>query len=215
MAFSKQEVIEIYRRRAGWYDVSANLYYLIGFREAAYRKKAVAALRLQPGETVVELGCGTGLNFSYLQEAIGPTGRIVGVDLTDQMLKAAQGRVLRNGWSNVELVCADASLYEFPQRVDGVLSTFALTLLPDYDAVIRRGSNALSQGGRFVILDFRKPENTPEWLLKLMLLITKPFGVTLDLAERHPWESVARYFSASEMREHFMGFVYVARGEAA
>ena len=62
---------ELYTKRAPRYDLSANLYYLIGFRENAYRKKAVDALQLNPGETVVELGCGTGLNFRYLQDAIG------------------------------------------------------------------------------------------------------------------------------------------------
>lgn len=54
MALSKGTLAALYRRRADWYDVSANAYYLIGMREATYRRMAVQALRLHPGDTVVE-----------------------------------------------------------------------------------------------------------------------------------------------------------------
>ncbi len=94
MGLSAHAIVDIYRKRAKHYDVSANLYYLIGFREYAYRRKAVAALKLQPGDTVVEIGCGTGLNFPLLQQAVGPEGRLIGVDLTDSMLEQARQRVL-------------------------------------------------------------------------------------------------------------------------
>jgi len=61
------------------------------------------------GDTVIDMACGTGLNFSLLQKAVGPGGRIVGVDLTDAMLARAQDRIKANGWSNVSLVQADAA----------------------------------------------------------------------------------------------------------
>lgn len=214
MAFTKHELIELYRQRARWYDLSANLYYFTGFRETAYRKKAISALALQQGDTVVELGCGTGLNFARLQKVVGSSGRIIGVDLTDAMLEEAKERIRRKGWSNVQLIRSDAAAFDYPPRVDGVLSTFALTLFPEYDAIIQRGAGALSQGGKFVILDFKKPDNAPGWLIRIMLLITKPFGITLDLADRHPWESMARFLSDSRMQEHFFGFVYIATGNA-
>ena len=88
----------LYRKRARNYDWTANLYYLIGYREWAYRRRAVAALHLGLGDTVVEMCCGTGLNFPLLQAAVGPAGRIIGVDLTDAMLDGARRRVERNGW---------------------------------------------------------------------------------------------------------------------
>jgi ubiquinone/menaquinone biosynthesis C-methylase UbiE len=109
---SKAEVADLYRKRAKRYDFTANLYYLIGLREWAYRKQAVEALNLQRGDTVVEIGCGTGLNFSLLRQAIGPEGRIIGVDLTAAMLDQARQRVAENGWSNVELVQSDAALFQ-------------------------------------------------------------------------------------------------------
>ena len=211
---SKQPINELYRKRAGAYDISANVYYLIGFREFAYRKRAVEALNAKPGDTLVEIGCGTGLNFSLVQQKIGPTGKIVGVDLTDKMLDRARSRVERSGWKNVQLVQSDASSYKFPCDVAGIISTFAITLVPEFDQVIKRGANALSSGGRFVILDLKKPEGFPLALVRLGVLLTKPFGVSLDLMDRHPWESVRKYLREILFADLYNGFAYISAGEA-
>src|SRR6516225_4867472 len=98
MALNEQELVDVYTKRAKRYDFTAQLYYLIGFREWAYREKAIKALALKAGDTVVEIGCGTGLNFSLLQNEVGREGKIVGVDLTDAMLSRARERVRQNGW---------------------------------------------------------------------------------------------------------------------
>jgi ubiquinone/menaquinone biosynthesis C-methylase UbiE len=214
MALDKTSTSRLYRRRAGRYDLTANLYYLVGLREFAYRKKAVKALHLHRGDTVVEIGCGTGLNFGLLQERVGPEGAIIGVDLTPEMLARAQERVQRHGWTNVELVECDAAAYQFPRRVAGILSTFAITLVPEYDQVIRNGAAALSSGKRLVVLDFRKPERWPGWLIRFFVTITRPFGVSLDLAQRHPWESMDRYLTVVQLQELYFGAVYLCVGEA-
>ena len=138
MALSKDELARLYRKRARHYDISANLYYFLGVREFAYRKKAVRALGLKRGDMVVEIGCGTGLNFGLLREAVGSEGRIVGVDFTGEMLAEAAERIAENRWSNIELVQSDAAMYQFPERLDGILSTFAITLMPEYDLIIKR-----------------------------------------------------------------------------
>ena len=213
MAFSKENIAGLYQKRAGWYDLSANSYYLIGIRESAYRRMAVQALRLSPGDTVVEIGCGTGLNFDLLQERIGPRGQIVGVDLTPEMLSKAGERVKRRGWSNVRLIQSDASAFEFPRPVEGVISTFALTLVPDYDRVIEHAARALGQGRRLVILDFKLPD-WPAWLINLFVVLTRPFGVTRDLGDRHLWESVDRHFDAVTFKELYFGGIYICAGQA-
>jgi len=212
MALTKPEINALYRRRARNYDVSANLYYLLGFRENRYRKRAVASLGLSPGDTVVEIGCGTGLNFGYLQDAVGGQGRIIGVDLTDAMLEQAGNRIRRNGWTNVELVHADAATFDFPDTVRGVMSTFAITLVPEYDTIIRRASEALGPKGRMVILDLKLPEGWPRWLVKLGVMITRPFGVTLDLSSRQPWRAMEKHFSSVAVRNLFGGFAFIAVG---
>ena len=214
MAFTKTELADIYRKRAPRYDLSANLYQLMGFREHAYRTRAVDALDLKPGDTVVELGCGTGLNLPLLERAIGPNGRIIGVDLTKPMLDQARERIARQGWQNVELVQSDAAGYTLPDGLDGVISSFAITLVPEYDQVIGAAAKALKPGGKIAILDLKLPEWNPRWLSRVAVAVTRPFGVTLDLAGRHPWESVARYFNDVRREDYYFGFGYLAVGTA-
>jgi len=214
MALDKGSIALLYRKRAKRYDFSANAYYLLGFREFAYRKIGVEALNLKKGDIVIEIGCGTGLNFSLLRKKVGPNGNIIGVDLTPEMLEKADKRIRRNGWQNVTLVQSDASEYLFPEHIDGIISTFAITLIPEYDRVIQKSAAVLSPNARFVIVDFKKPDKWPMWMIKLFVILTRPFGVSLDIADRHPWESVARYMTLVEFRELYFGGLYLCVGEA-
>ena len=210
---TSEEVSAVYQRRAKRYDISANLYYLIGFREQHYRRMAVDALQVRPGDTVVDLGCGTGLNFSLLQRSVGPTGSIIGVDLTAGMLDVARERVRRRGWRNVELVQSDAASFKVPRGVGGVLSTYALTLDPNYADAIRRAAEALRSGGRLVLLDLRLPENWLRHLAPLAVFLVRPFAVSLGVAKRRPWDVVARFFARASYRQLYLGFAYLAVGE--
>lgn len=213
MTLSKHETRELYRKRAKRYDFAVRIYPFFGFRIDHYRDETVKALQLHPGDTVVELGCGTGLNFPYLQREIGPTGKIIGVDLTDSMLAVARDRVEEEGWDNVTLIQSDVSKWDFPKDVAGVFSTLALTLVPEYDAVIRKASQALKPGGRLAIFDMKEPEGWPQWLVRLAVWLNKPFGVSLELADRHPWESIRRYLDEVIFKEYYFGALYLSVGD--
>ena len=93
------------------------------------------------------MACGTGLNFPLLERVVGPDGRIVGVDLTDAMLARAQDRIETNGWSNISLVQADAADFDFPTEVDAIVSTYALSQVPECAEVIAHGAAALLEAG--------------------------------------------------------------------
>jgi len=121
--------------------------------------------------------------------------------------------VKRKGWSNVRLVQSDAAAFEFPRPVDGVISTFALTLVPEYDRVIEHAAAALRPGKRMVILDFKLP-NWPAWRINLFVVLTRPFGVTRDLGDRHLWESVDRHLRTVLFEERYFGGIYICAGEA-
>jgi len=213
LPLDSEGVVDLYRRRAGGYDRAVRAYELVGFDTPAYRVRAADALRLAPGATVVDIGCGSGLNLPLLRERVGPTGRVIGVDLTDAMLEVARRRGSDNGWRNVELVRSDAAEYEFPQGIGGILSTLALTLSPRYDAVIEAGARALGPGGRWVILDLKYPEGWPQWLVRAALVTMRPYGVTLGAADRKPWESLRRYLPHTGVEELFLGCAYLAWGE--
>lgn len=214
MALSKQETRDLYRKRALRYDLAMWIYRLAGFRISRYRRETVEALLLRAGDTVLDLACGTGLNFPLLENAVGQGGTIIGVDLTDAMIDQARERVKAAKWNNVELVQADLAQYKFPAGVSAILSTLAITLVPEYDEVIRKGAEALKPGGRMAILDLKKPMHWPEPMVRLAAWLNKPYGVSLELADRHPWESVGRYLSEVLFREYYFGCLYLSVGEA-
>ena len=212
-ALTHDEVVTLYRKRARGYDRAVQIYRLAGFDTDRYRVRAADALALDPGDTVVEIGCGTGLNLPLLRERVGPTGRVIGVDITDAMLELSARRGKEQGWDNVELVRSDAVDYEFPEGVDGILSTLALTLSPDYDAVIASGARALAPGGRWVIFDLKYDAEWPDWLVSLGLVAMRPYGVTLGAADRHPWESLRAHLAHTSIEQLYFGIAYLAWGE--
>jgi ubiquinone/menaquinone biosynthesis C-methylase UbiE len=187
---SREHLIETYRKKAKHYDVTSHLYPAPGYPHWAQRRRAVKALGLRPGDSVIDIACGTGLNFPLIEEVIGSAGRIVGVDLTDAMLERAQDRIEGNGWSNVSLVLADAADFDFPSGVDAILSTYALSQVPECAEVIAHGAAALSAGGRWVVLDLKMPDNTPHWLTRLGIATLGRFASLEEWIARRPWEAI-------------------------
>ncbi|MFQ5755901.1 MAG: class I SAM-dependent methyltransferase [Acidiferrobacterales bacterium] len=214
MAISKKEIQARYERGAKHYDFVLQFYRLIGLRIVAYRRRVVELLRLKREDCVVDLGCGTGLNFPLLIEQIGSQGRVIGVDLSTEMLARARERAERAGWCNIELVQSDMAAYEFPHGVNGVLSTGAFGFVPEYERVIKRALHALAPHGRLVILDGKWPERWPFWLLKLFVWLSRPYGLTFEYFDRHPWESVEHSFEEPAMEQMYGGLLYISSGTA-
>jgi ubiquinone/menaquinone biosynthesis C-methylase UbiE len=216
---AQEHLVKVYRKKAKHYDFTSRLYPVPGYPQRAQRLRAVQALGLRPGDSVVEIACGTGLNFSLIQQAIGPHGRLIGVDLTDAMLAQAERRIETNGWRNVSLVQADAAAFEFPSEVDGILSTYALSHVPESPNVIANGAAALCPGGRWVVLDLKVPDSAPRWLAQLGIALGRPFGSIEEWAARRPWEAIRA--ATQDMlvdpswTELFFGSAFLAAGSAA
>jgi ubiquinone/menaquinone biosynthesis C-methylase UbiE len=213
MILGQDEVRALYRRTAPFYDATVWMYRLVGL--AGERNRAIAALCLRPGDTVIDMGCGTGLNLPALSDAVGPTGRVIGVDLTDAMLQRARRRVERNGLANVELIEADLTKYRFPAGLKGALATFSLEMVPEYDAVLQRTSDALLPGGRLALFGLRHPERWPAWLTRVGVWLNRPFGVSSDYAAMTPWEAGRRHLREIEYRDRLAGAAYIWVGEAS
>ncbi|HSZ99613.1 MAG TPA: methyltransferase domain-containing protein [Streptosporangiaceae bacterium] len=216
---TREHLIETYRKKAKHYDVTSRLYPAPGYPQRAQRLRAVRALGLRPGASVVDMACGTGLNFDLIEEAIGPGGRLIGVDLTDAMLARAQDRIATNGWSNISLVQADAADFDFPAGVDAILSTYALSQVPECAAVIAHGAAALSGGGRWVVLDLKVPDNTPGRLAQLGTAVVRPFASIDQWITRRPWEAI-RAAMQNELAdvswtELFFGTAFLGAGSRA
>ena len=213
---TREHLIETYRKKAKHYDVTSRLYPAPGYPQRAQRLRAVRALGLRPGASVVDMACGTGLNFDLIEEAIGPGGRLIGVDLTDAMLARAQDRIATNGWSNISLVQADAADFDFPAEVDAILSTYALSQVPECAQVIAHGAAALAGGGRWVVLDLKVPDNTPGRLAQLGTAVVRPFASIDEWIMRRPWEEIRAAMQEEladpSWTELFFGTAFLAAG---
>lgn len=137
-----------YGRWARLYDVIAR--YLPGVRRL--RQRAVATLELEPGDTVVEMGTGTGANLPFLRDAVGPSGTVVGVDVTRPVLDRAWTLTERRGWDDVHLVRADATRPPI-QSADAVLATFVVGMFEDPADAVHGWCDLVSPGGTVVLLD--------------------------------------------------------------
>ena len=120
------------------------------FLPGGLRAKTIEYMELRPGDRVLEVGCGTGRNFPLLCDAVGPSGRVYGVDLSAGMLSKIELLRARHGWTNVHLTQGDAADYKAPEPLDGVLFGLSLNTMPHHLDVLRRAWAQLKPGARLV-----------------------------------------------------------------
>ncbi len=184
-----EAVRALYDRLAPAYDLTAWVFRPFGARRL--QERAVDLLDLCEGDTVVDLGCGTGVNLPLLARAVGTRGRVVGIDLSPGMLAQAQRRIHRGHLTQVTLSRGDIRDVQLPAGTAGVLATASLEMVPEYDDVIDNLSAQLAPTqGRLVVGGFRRPPTWPAWAVALGRTATAPFGVTRAYESIQPWRSV-------------------------
>jgi len=117
-----ERALEHYRDLAPKYDYATR-------RIDGVRAQAIDALRLQPGDVVLDAGCGTGFCFEMIQQAIGPGGRLIGIEPSPEMLARGRGRVADAGWKNVTLLNTSGEAARLPEAPDAILFSYAHDLL--------------------------------------------------------------------------------------
>jgi acyl dehydratase len=193
----------LYRRIAGSFDLST------AWLEP-YRRRAVSRLRLQPGDVVLDVGCGTGMSFGPIQAAIGPTGRLVGIDPSPEMLGNAWARAEAAGWENVILLEAGAEDAVVPGPVDAVLFAFTHDVVRSPKAL----ANLLGQvrpGGRLAAAGPKWTAFAPQ-LNPLVWQVARPYVTTFD-GFRRPWAELERAVPGLTVEEACFGCVYLAWGD--
>lgn len=110
--------------------------------------------RLEPGERVLDLGCGAGMDMLVAAAMVGPTGSVTGIDMTVEMLAKARASADAMGVSNVTLVEGEVERLPFPDEAfDVVISNGVIDLVPDKDAVFGEIHRVLAPGGRIQFAD--------------------------------------------------------------
>jgi S-adenosylmethionine-diacylgycerolhomoserine-N-methlytransferase len=150
-------------RLAGFYAPQAGRYDHFRKRLLHGREDLIRMLAIQPGMRVVELGCGTGSNLEHLKESveINTLARVELVDLCPPLLELARKRAV--GHDNIDVIEADASTWQPEHAADRVFLTYALTMMPNWEAVLDNAYTLLAPGGCLGIVDFHLPATLPRW----------------------------------------------------
>jgi ubiquinone/menaquinone biosynthesis C-methylase UbiE len=200
-----------YHRRAGNYNATDNLFILGRYPRIEMREQVMDMAALKPGDKVLDFACGAGANFPYIMERIGPTGKLVGVDYSPEMLAEARGVIERGGWENIELIQSDAATMQPGTDFDVVICTLGLVVIPRYEMAMGAAWDALKPGGTYAIADLCESER---WYGRLL-------GFAMDIMDllividttRRPWEWLAARAKNFRRQDLFFGFFYTAVGK--
>jgi len=192
-----------YRLRAPIYDLE-----LAVFEPA--RRAAIARLALRSGDVVLDLGCGTGLSMSLLQQGVGARGHIIGIEQSPEMMARARQRVQQQGWRNVTLIEAAVETAEIPRRADAALFHFTHDILREPLALqnvagsLRRGASVVACG-----LQWAAPW---AWPLNLFVLGAALHSVTSMRGLERPWSLLAQHLDRLHIESMLGGSLYIASG---
>lgn len=203
---ARQQALAQYCQRAQVYDLE-----LAAFEPI--RRSAIAQLALAPGHTVLDVGCGTGLSFETLQQAIGPQGRIVGIEQCPEMLDLARTRLDRHGWRNVSLLNTPVEEACITDAADSALFHFTHDILRSPQA-IRNVLSHLKPGARVVAagLQWAPPW---AWATNYFVTLAALHSMSSLTGLDQPWSLLEAALGNLEVSSTPWSGIYIAKGQMA
>ena len=214
MPLDRAKSIDDYRSLAHRYDCATR-------RINTVRQAAVAALRLEPGESVIDVACGTGFCFASIIDAIGPQGTLFAFDQSPALLAQAQERIRSAGWTNVVLLESSAECVDFGPWLAGMRAPTAVLFSYAHDVMQSQAAveNILSQAQIGARVAATSTKLWPRWLWPASAIVNRYLEHTheryITARDRNfdrPWRVLARYLSDLDVQVLWPGWRYVARG---
>lgn len=177
------------------------------------RQRAAELLRLQPGDSALDVGCGPGGSFPYLVQAVGPNGKVVGVEISPEVTVNARLRIQKNEWKNVEVLEADAQAVSLHGSFDAILMFGA----PDVYASAPALANlwpSLAPNARVVAFGAKLASRGMARILNRAFrwwFSTASFSSTPQL-NYEPWALLAGRVKDLQVEEFFGGWMFLAWG---
>lgn len=207
----------------GRYARTGRIYDVMSLEAPLYRRprrRLLDMLGPMPGRTVVDVGCGTGLNFAGLRDLVDPGGVVVGIEPSASMRAAAHRRVGRRKWEDVIVLDGEAddvlgvlgAAGVDPDSVEAIVATFVLSLLGD-DTQVWAAVDELAARRtlRIAVADLGSPTGAPLLVRPLLDLLVTLGGVD---AARRPWEQLIGRDPGTRHETAHGGHVHLAVGTA-
>jgi SAM-dependent methyltransferase len=176
------------------------------------RQKAVQLLQLRPGDRVLDVGCGPGGSFPYLVDAIGPSGDVVGVEISPEVAINASRRIAKNGWSHVQVIRADARTVALKDKFDGLLMFAAADVYASPQALanlipyLKNDARVAAFGAK---LSLRR---SGKLLNPLLRLLWKLSFASTPAVNYEPWAPLKDRIDELHVQEYFFGCMFLAWG---
>jgi len=174
-------------------------------RMKIYREKAVSCLNLTENSVVLDVACGIGFNFRFVENYIGNNGKIVGVELSPKTVKLAKKLTVKQRWTNIELVNMSIMDYEPKILFDAVVCTQAMEIIPE--AAVDKIFQLLKPQGRFAMIGMKLSSRIPFRLLNPFMEYFAKFG-GIDI-HRDVYKYIESKYSKVNYEEFLGGFYYI------
>jgi demethylmenaquinone methyltransferase/2-methoxy-6-polyprenyl-1,4-benzoquinol methylase len=176
------------------------------------RTEAIEHLQLEPGDRVLDVGCGTGTSFPYLLKKVGHSGEVVGVEISPYMSRKARARIERSGWINVHVVESPAQTAVLAGTFDGLLMFAAHEVLTSEQALDNIFSY-LKEDARAVTFGAKQVHTHLGWIFNPLLRLASqkllPFSVPID---SQPWRLLEERLEQLTVEERLGGLMYLVWG---